>query len=369
MASNPVQQRTICAKASSFAIDTNRPLVTLLIVVRNGAHHIIGALDSFCQQNYAPMDIVVVDGMSDDHTRQLVEDYARKTQVLPIRLLDNPGRIQATGWNIGIRAAKGDYVLRLDAVHCRLTPDYVRCCLETLLDLKRSDPRVAAVGGRRMSVAATEDPWGQAIALAQTSSFGVGNATYRLSKKAGFTDTLGVAIYDRSILLNAGLFNESLGRSEDNELHARLREQGFKLFYLPDAVAIYYPRTTLASVASQMFQNGWWISATTMRMRAFPFGIRHVAPFGFFLAIFLAGILGTSFLVARILLFAMLGLYVVASLGAALYTSSSRRFWRVTLVFWLMHACYAGGTLAGFFGGMHGPSGQEGIASTDDQSL
>src|ERR1700693_73710 len=152
---------------SSFVQNMNRPLVSLLIVVRNGDRNIVGALDSFLQQDYAPIEVIVVDGISEDQTRELVEDYARKTQTLPLRLLDNPGRIQASGWNVGIRAARGNYLLRLDAVHCRIAPDYVRRCLEKLLELKGSDPRVAAVGGRRMSVAPTEDPWTQAIALAQ----------------------------------------------------------------------------------------------------------------------------------------------------------------------------------------------------------
>lgn len=355
---------------SSFVDTMNRPLVSLLVVVRNGEHHIVGALDSFRQQDYAAIEVIVVDGISEDHTRELVEDYAQKTQSLRIRLLDNPGRIQASGWNVGIRAAEGSYLLRLDAVHCRLASDYVRRCLEKLLELQGSDPRVAAVGGRRMSVAATEDPWTQAIALAQLSRFGVGNATYRLSTTPTFTDTLGVALYDRNILLQIGLFNESLGRSEDNELHARLRNQGFRLFFLPDAVAVYHPRTTLAGVASQMFHNGWWVSATIMRMRQFPFGIRHIAPFGFFVVLCLAGILGVSgFPVARLLFFAMLGFYVVASLGTALYTSPSRQFRRVTLVFWLMHISYAGGTLAGFFAGKHGPSVGQVNAPGADQSL
>lgn len=354
----------------SFAGNMNRPLVTLLIVVRNGSRNIVAALDSFRQQNYAPIEVIVVDGMSNDQTKELVEDYARKTQIFPVRLLDNPDLIQASGWNIGIRAAQGDYVLRLDAVHCRIAPDYVRCCLEKLLELQRSDPSVAAVGGRRMSVAATEEPWSQAIALAQTSRFGVGNATYRLSTEPAFTDTLGVALYDRSILLQVGLFNESLGRSEDNELHARLRHQGFRLFFLPDAVAVYHPRTTLAGIASQMFHNGWWVSATIMRMREFPFGMRHVAPFGFFAALFLTGILGAGgFLLARVLFCAMLGFYVAASIGAAFYTSPSGRFWRVALVFWLMHACYAGGTLAGFFAGKHNPSVGQLSAPGADQGL
>jgi len=176
-------------------------------------------------------------------------------------------------------------------------------------------------------------------------------------------------VYDRDILLQAGLFNESLGRSEDNELHARLRNQGYKLFFLPDAVAVYHPRTTMAGVASQMFHNGWWVSATITRLRQFPFGIRHIAPFGFFAALLLTGVVGIlGFSIARILFLAMLGVYVVVSLGAAFYTSPSMRFWRVALIFWLMHISYAAGTLAGFFSGKHRtPVGQINAPGADQR--
>jgi cellulose synthase/poly-beta-1,6-N-acetylglucosamine synthase-like glycosyltransferase len=236
-----------------------QPLVSVLIVVRNGARDILGALQSIQQQDYSPLEVIVVDGMSEDGTRALVENYARQQPGLAIRLLDNPQRIQATGWNVGIRAARGEFLLRLDAVHCRLTPGYLRGCLQQLQAMRQSDSSVAAVGGRRVTVAATENPWGQAIAAAQSSRCGVGNASYRSGTKAGFADTLGVPLYFRPILVQVGLFNDALGRSEDNELHARLRHQGYKLFYDPECTAIYHPRNSLPGLGSQMFHNGWWV--------------------------------------------------------------------------------------------------------------
>src|SRR5205823_8509343 len=238
-------------------------------------------------------------------------------------LLDNPGRIQATGWNIGIREANGHYVLRLDAVHCRLAPNYVKCCLDKLVELQPTYPNVAAVGGRRLSVSASRDLWPQAIALAQCSRFGVGNARYRLGSKAGFADTLGVPLYERRVLLQAGLLNECLGRSEDNDLHSRLRRRGFQLYFFPEATSTYYPRSTLSTLVLQMFQNGWWLSATLRCEHTFPFGLRHLTPLVFYTCIILLTALmlvGVPF--AGISLCALATLYVVASIGAALASDS-----------------------------------------------
>ena len=289
--------------------------------------------------------------MYEDGARVLVEEYALQQRGLSVLLLDNPGRIQATGWNIGIRAASGAYILRIDAVHCRLqSTDYISRCLQKLLELQQSDPGIAATGGRRLSVNRMASAWSGAIVIAQCCRFGVGNAAYRMDGGAGFKDTLGVPLYDRRALLQVGLFDESLGRSEDNDLHARLRGPGFKLYFTPEVVAVYHPRTTLSGLASQMFYNGWWVSATIVRKRRFPFGFRHLIPFAFYLTLaFLLVLTVSGIPFAPLLLSALLAAYLLGSLAAALQASMHLQALRVAFVFWMMHACYAAGTAAGFF--------------------
>ena len=328
------------------------PLVSVIIVVRNGRDEICGALDSIRQQNYPSLEVVVVDGMSSDGTRALVKEYARTIPDLAVRLLDNPGLIQSCGWNVGILDATGPYFLRVDAVHCRLQSDYISSCLRQLLALQERDPSVAAIGGRRESVAANGDLWSEAIALAQCSRFGVGNAAYRLSTREGFTDTVGVPLYDRKVISQIGLFDESLGRSEDNEFHSRMRKRGLKVYFFPEARAAYRPRLTLSGLSSQMFHNGWWVSATVLRKRSFPFGLRHVAPFGFFmLLLVLVACSAMGVFLAKPALLLVAGFYVLTSVIAGFQIAPISRFWRVVLVFWTMHASYGAGTAMGFFAG------------------
>lgn len=335
-------------------MDVAYPLVSVIVVVRNGCHDILGALDSIRGQTYSHLEVLVVDGISSDGTRDLVRKYAREDPSPPVVLLDNPGRIQSSGWNVGIRMAKGQYILRLDAVHCRLDPNYIGLCLQKLLELQQTHPEVGAIGGRRESATSNDGPWSEAIVKAQSSRFGVGNATYRFGATAGFTDTVGVALYDRNLLAQTGEFDESLGRSEDNDFHARMRKQGFKLYFYPEALAIYYPRATLAGIASQMYHNGWWISATIVRKRSIPFGFRHVIPFVFYgLLVLLAafGAMGSG--LAKISFFLLMVLYIAAAAIAGLNCTRSFSFWRVFGVFLTMHASYATGTAVGFFAGRH----------------
>ena len=200
-----------------------------------------------------------------------------------------------------------------------------------------------------MSVSATGDPWAKAIAVAQCSRFGVGNARYRLGSKAGFVDTVGVPLYERRLLLQVGLFNEGLGRSEDNDLHARLRRQGFKLYFFPELTSTYYSRATVSALISQMFQNGWWISATIRRQRRFPFGIRHLIPFVFYAYMILFALMTLLRVPFAGFFFCIVGtLYVACSIGAAMGGDRAIRWWRTVFVFWCMHVCYAGGTAVGF---------------------
>jgi glycosyltransferase involved in cell wall biosynthesis len=332
-----------------------RHLVSVLVVVRNGRADILGVIESIRQQDYRPLELLIVDGMSDDGTRELVQQHLDDGPDFSIRLLDNPGRIQASGWNVGIRDARGEYVLRIDAVHCRLQANYTRRCLEKLLELQQADRSVAATGGRRLSVARTQNPWSEAIASAQSCRFGVGGAGYRLDTEAGFKETLGVPLYDRSILLQVGLFDESLGRSEDNYLHAQLRWKGFHLYFIPDVEAIYHPRETVSGLASQMFHNGWWVSATILRKRSFPFGTRHLIPLAFYLVLMaLVGFSLAGFFPAKLALGGLVGIYLAASVVAAFQASPALNSWRIAVIFWLMHFCYAAGTAAGCFAGRSG---------------
>jgi len=75
------------------------------------------------------MEILVVDGMSTDHTRETIKAFQLKHA--NIKLIDNPGKIVPTGMNIALQRAKGDIIIRVDG-HCVVAPDYVQKCVEHL---------------------------------------------------------------------------------------------------------------------------------------------------------------------------------------------------------------------------------------------
>jgi len=87
------------------------PLFSVVLPIRNEAEFIERTIRSIVENDYRPdkIEVVVVDGISDDGTREIVGRMA--AQDPRIRLLDNPGRVTPAAMNIGIRESKGDLSL------------------------------------------------------------------------------------------------------------------------------------------------------------------------------------------------------------------------------------------------------------------
>ena len=119
-------------------------IISILIVVRNAKDNIVNCIQSIESQfqgNYKEWELIIVDGMSVDGSKEVATQYL-KNKKYSWAVLDNPKKILASGWNIGIKAAKGDYVLRPD-VHATLHEGYISNGLKVLAD----QPDVTAVGG------------------------------------------------------------------------------------------------------------------------------------------------------------------------------------------------------------------------------
>lgn len=99
--------------------------ISVLIVTRNAEKHILSCLKSIINQfpDNNGWELIIVDGMSKDKTRKIVEDYL-KDKGVEYRVVDNPRFTLATGWNLGVSVAKGDYVVRPDA-HAELLDNYI----------------------------------------------------------------------------------------------------------------------------------------------------------------------------------------------------------------------------------------------------
>ncbi len=319
------------------------PLVTVIIPMYNERTHIRECLDSLMAQDYPAerLQILVVDGMSDDGSREIVRAFAGERASGRIALLDNPKRIPAAAMNVGLRAARGDVIVRLDA-HSFAAEDFIS---QSVAHLARSG--AACVGGTIASSARTR--LGRAIALAMSSPFGVGNALFRYAQKEQYVDTVAFGAYPRAVFEALGPFDEQLIYSEDNEFNHRLRQRGGKILLTPAIRSFYYTRESLGGLWRQYYHYG--LGRVPFMLRS-PDSImlRHLAPFALVSALLLGAVGGVFFAPLRWLLLAVVCSYLAAALLFAARISAKhgwRHFFILPAAFACMHVGYGVGMYAG----------------------
>jgi glycosyltransferase involved in cell wall biosynthesis len=205
-------------------------------------------IESILDQTYPTdfLEIVIVDGMSSDGSRQIVDKLSQ--QHSNIKLVDNPQKRTPNALNIGIKNSSGDVVIILGA-HTRIDTNFVHFNIKYM-----QDKNVKCTGGTQKNVGDTFLQ--QAIGVAMGSKFGIPSAPYRFQRKAGFVDTVVYAAYDKSLFDEIGLFDETLYISEDAELNWRIRKAGYQIYFSPDIQSYYYPRRNLRTLFKQFFNYG-----------------------------------------------------------------------------------------------------------------
>src|SRR5690606_34325051 len=105
-----------------------------IIVVRNEEDYIINSITSLINQDLHNVDyeILIVDGESTDQTTDLINKYIQNNITsIPIKLIMNPNKSLASGWNLALKNTQSQYVFRIDA-HSIIPKDYILRCLEVL---------------------------------------------------------------------------------------------------------------------------------------------------------------------------------------------------------------------------------------------
>ena len=203
-------------------------------------------------------EVVLVDSCSTDNTKQIMLDYQKRNSTfLEVQVLDNPKKIQAAGWNVAISNAKGEVISRIDA-HTRLTPEFSLFVMEDI------DSGEDIVGGVRPALIEKETKYARALLAAENSLFGSSINKSRRSVEKQYVKTMFHASYRKEVFENVGLFNENLIRTEDNEMHYRMRSAGYKLLYDPRIVSYQFSRNSLIAMIKQKYANGFWIGKTVL---------------------------------------------------------------------------------------------------------
>lgn len=318
------------------------PTVSVVIPMRNEERSIGACLEAILAQDYPShrMEILAVDGGSQDRSRMIVESYQQRYP--QIRLLPNPAGSIPAGLNVGIRASCGAFVARVDA-RTLLAPDYLSTGIRLLRETGAGN-----VGGPVRAV--TTDFMGRILALATRSRFGMGGAARRYREsEIREVDTVYLGIYPRSILEAIGLYDEELIRDQDDELNYRLRACGWRILMSPALRTSYLNSPSLRRFTRQNSLYGYW-KARVCQKHPKLMSWRHFVPPLF--ALTLLGGIPLSFLDGwiAVLTLGIAGAYVIGAVGASL-ASGSQAGWRYAAVlpmaFALLHLSWGLGFLAG----------------------
>lgn len=259
-------------------VDESRtwPRVSIVIPMRNEGPTIKRCLGSVLRQDYPEgfMEVLVADGRSTDDSRSKVEQIAQHDA--RVRIIDNPAQIVPAALNRAIRAATGEIVVRVDG-HTEVASDYVRRAVECL---ERTGAQV--VGGPMRC--AGGGLVGDAIAMATSSRFGIGNSYFHYGDREREVDSVYMGVFRRSVFEAVGWFDEELVCNQDDEFNYRVRRAGGRVVMCPRIRSLYRNRTSLRALARQYWRYGYY-KARVLQKHPQTMSWRHAVPPLFVLAV------------------------------------------------------------------------------------
>ena len=325
--------------------------VSTVVPCYNEARFIEGVLSTLATQ-YGPggYEVIVVDGMSTDGTREIVADFIRRRPLACVRLVDNPARNIPAALNAGIDYARGEIIVRMDA-HAVPSANYVRDCVGLL------DSSDAAIVGMPCRVRPGADTLtARAVAAAVSHPFGIGDATYRLAgSKSQYVDTVAFGAFRKSLWRELGGYNEGLLTNEDYDFNYRARLLGGRILLDASGHCDYFARTTLRGLGTQYSRYGKW-KAEMLRLHPRSVRWRHLVAPTFVLSLILLPALGLLWPPAMWAWGFIVAAYFALSLTAGLVISHKEGDYRLVpllcLAFLVIHVTWGASFVLSFVRGI-----------------
>lgn len=321
----------------------NYPNYTFSIVIPclNEKNYIPKCLDSILEQDYDLnlVEIIIVDGNSEDGTLDVIEGYKKKFKSLSV--YSNPIKKTPRSLNIGIKNSKNEVVVILSA-HAKIDKNFIKYNNHYL-----HEKNVKVTGGTQFNIGLSYVQ--NLVGTAMEMPFAMASAAYRWSKKEQFVDTVVYAAYKRELFEELGYFEEKFTISEDAEFNWRIRQAGYEIFYSPKIISYYYPRNSVIKFLKQMFRYGI-LRVNVLKKHKDSVKLIHLIPSSFVIVYLFLLFLGLDNTI-EIKYF----LYLIAlHLGVGILTSLTKLFPKkmaylptLPLLIFLMHSAWGIGFLVG----------------------
>ena len=320
-------------------------MLSVIVPIYQEEKYIAKCIDSILSKDYTKddLEIILVDGMSKDRTREIVATYTAKYPF--IRMIDNPERIAPCAMNRGIKEAKGDVIMRLDA-HVYYPKNYFSLLVEKLNEL----PGAENVGALCNTLPVNESITAQSIAAVLSSSFGMGNSHFRVgADKEMEVDTVPFGCFHRSIFDKVGLYDEELVRNQDDELNARIIKAGGKIYLIPQLVCEYYARDTAKKVYKMFYQYGVFKPLVNKKLGS-PATVRQFFPLFFVLGLLVGPVVCLFLPVLWWAYFAVIMLWFILATSFSLKDSKNlKRILTQNWIYFVVHFGYGWGYIVGIY--------------------
>ena len=320
-------------------------MLTVICPILNEEKYIAKCIDSILEQDYPKddLEILFVDGMSRDKTREIVAELATKYPF--IHLIDNINHTVPWAMNLGIKAAKGDVIMRLDA-HATYEKNYFSVLVDALQKYNADN-----VGAVCRTDVLNKNSKTLAIREVLSNKFGVGDSTFRTGiETAQEVETVPFGCWRRDVFDKYGMYNVRLVRNQDIELNKRIIRGGGKIIIVPETFCTYFARETYKALAKNNCANGKWNILTvyyTKELRSL--SLRHFVPLIFVLSLIVPTFVGLFWNPALYISASALCAYLLTlgTVSAKLAMSKTLNFFYLLASFAVLHISYGWGSFIG----------------------
>ncbi len=319
-------------------------IVSLCVIAYNEEKTIGKLLEDIKIQDYDhnKIQLVFVDNLSTDRTYKIMNEFKlNNSSFMDIKICTCEKHMQAACWNVAIENSIGDVIIRVDA-HSSIPYDFVSENVNTIKDGED------VCGGGRPNRIEKDTPWQNTLLTVEEFMFG-NFAVYRKeSNKKQYVDSVFHACYKREVFKKTGGFNESLGRTEDNEFHYRVRQNGYKICLSENIISYQNIRSSFLKMLKQKYSNGLWIGLT-LGVCPKCLSYLYLAPLLLVIGyLFCTLLVFLNFSILLSILSVFYSLFVLAiTVSAFINKKFYPQFLLLPIIFSVMHMAYGIGTLVG----------------------
>lgn len=200
-------------------------------------------LDSLTRQTDQNFEVLILEAPSDDDATKLCQSYQDRLRI--VHKIDDSSR--SARRNLGIEMANGNYCLLFDS-DVILPPHYIATVRKAL-----TEHYVDCFGGPDSADESFTDIQ-KAVNYAMTSIMTTGGIRGGTKKLDKFLPRAFNTGFSKEVYEKVGGYREMIG--EDTDLSIRIKEGGFKVRLIPEAVVVHKRRITLKKFYRQVYTFG-----------------------------------------------------------------------------------------------------------------